>query len=201
MSEIKPKARQTNIVIQKMEEEVLIYDLKTDQAFALNSTSAMVWQLCDGHNSISEIADKMTVKLKEIVSEDLVWLALEKLKKQKLLEDDLATPFAGIARREVVRRVGTASLIALPLIGTLVAPSAANAQSTSCSTAIPPSSPPGTGGLQCRCSCSVPIGSSCGAGLVIDGCNSGCTCTRTNNCSSVTNPTNPIFNTALGSCG
>ena len=159
MSKIKPLARRGEIVIQEMGDEILIYDLRTDKAFALNTTSSMVWQSSDGSNSISDIAEKMTVELKDFVSEDLVWLALERLKKENLIEDEIVTPFAGISRREVIRRVGTASLIALPIIGTLVAPLAVHAQSVGCTTG------PSGRALGCPCTaigqCAPPSASRC----------------------------------------
>lgn len=147
MPEIKPLARRNEIVTQEMGDEVLIYDLKSDKAFALNSTSSAIWQYCDGKNSISDIAQKMSVELKESVSEDLVWLALEGLKKEKLIENEneLTSPFVGISRRQVIRQIGTTSLIALPIIGALVAPLAIHAQSAGCST--------GASGRALNCPC------------------------------------------------
>lgn len=126
MSQIKPKARQTKIVVQEFGNEILIYDLRANKSFALNETSSIVWQHCDGKNTIADIAGKMTLELEESVSEELVWLALEKLKKEKLIEDDknFVTPFKTSSRREVIRRVGMASLVALPIISSLVAPTA-----------------------------------------------------------------------------
>lgn len=131
MSTIKPLARKNDIVLQEFDEEFLLYDLKLNKAFALNSTSSRVWQNCDGKNTVSEIADKLSVELKELVSEDLVWLTLEKLKKEKLIDDnsDFVSPFDTISRREVIRRVGVGSLVALPVIASLIAPSAIYAAS------------------------------------------------------------------------
>jgi hypothetical protein len=43
----KPISRQSNVVVQEIEGEVLIYDLKVNQAYCLNQTSALVFQLCD----------------------------------------------------------------------------------------------------------------------------------------------------------
>lgn len=60
MSKIKPLARSADIVVQEFGNEVLIYDLRINKAFNLNETSTLVWQLCDGHKSISEIADDLT---------------------------------------------------------------------------------------------------------------------------------------------
>ena len=73
----------------------------------------------------------MSVKLKTLVSEDLVRLALEGMKKDNLLEnaDELTNRFAGLSRREAVKKVGLASMAILPVITGLIAPTAANAAS------------------------------------------------------------------------
>jgi hypothetical protein len=47
-----------------------------------------------------------------------------------LIENEITPPFDRVSRREVIRRIGTASLVALPVIVSLVAPSAVHAQST-----------------------------------------------------------------------
>lgn len=64
-----PLFRQDNIVIQELENELLIYDLNRNKVFCLNETSAMVWQLCNGHNSILEISRLMSEKLKTNIPE------------------------------------------------------------------------------------------------------------------------------------
>lgn len=126
-----PKARQNEIVVQEMNDEVLIYDLQTHKAYCLNKTSALIWQFCDGTKTVADISRALTGKLKHFVPEDLIWLALDGLKKDNLLDQsqEIAIDFQGLSRREVIRKVGLASLVALPAIASLVAPTAANAQS------------------------------------------------------------------------
>lgn len=118
--------------MQEFENEVLIYDLNINKAFCLNQTSALVYQLADGTKTVSEISELMSKRLKTLVSEDLVWLALDGLKKDNLLEnaDEVFKHFTGLTRREVVKRVGLASMVMLPLITSVVAPKAAMAQSS-----------------------------------------------------------------------
>jgi hypothetical protein len=130
----RPTSRKANIVIQEFESELLIYDLNINRAYCLNQTSAMVYQLSDGTRTITEIADEMSVKLRAKVTEDLVWFALAHLKKDNLLEntEQLSIPFDGLSRREVVKRVGLASVVMLPVISSIVAPRAANAASSAC---------------------------------------------------------------------
>ncbi len=128
----KPLGRRSNIVVQQTGDELLIYDLNIHKAFCLNETSAMVWQLCDGKNTASDISVKMSQRLGTLVSEDLVWLALDQFVSDSLLESGemVVSHLAGVARREMIRKVGLASLIALPFISSVIAPKAAAAQST-----------------------------------------------------------------------
>lgn len=128
---IRPVSRKENIVVQELENELLVYDLKTNKAFCLNETSAIVFQLCDGQKAVAEISDLMGRKLKTLVSEDFVRLALHELKRDGLLENahDYEDYFAGMSRRELVKKVGLASITALPIVSSVVAPNAAMAQS------------------------------------------------------------------------
>jgi hypothetical protein len=118
-----PLARTANIVVQELGNEVLIYDLKTHKAFNLNETSSIVYKACNGSASFEELKSKYKF------TDDIIFLALDELKKQNLIAEDYDSPFAGISRREVIRKVGLASMIALPAIASLVAPTAAGAQS------------------------------------------------------------------------
>lgn len=126
-----PLSRKDNIVIQEFDNEILIYDLMKNKALCLNQTSAMVWQECDGTKSVAEISLILSKKFKTNISEEIVWLALNQFKKDSLLEknNEFTTPLDGLSRREVVKRIGFASMIALPLISSVVAPSAVQAQS------------------------------------------------------------------------
>lgn len=131
---INPKARSSQILIQELAKELLIYDLTINKAFSLNETCAMVWRECDGVQSIDEITEKLILKTRGLINREVVWLALESLKKENLLLDDVEIPilFNGLNRREVIRKVGFASMVAIPLITSLIAPFAANAQSVVC---------------------------------------------------------------------
>lgn len=133
-----PKSRKENLVVQELEGEVLIYDLEKNKAFCLNETSALVWKLCDGNTSVSDLSEDLSKKLNSPVNEDLVWLALEQLKKEKLIENEIGTPtgFEGLSRREVVKKVGLGAMVALPIVASMVAPTSVYAQA-SC---LPPGS-------------------------------------------------------------
>jgi hypothetical protein len=55
-----PLSRKMSIVIQPAENELLIYELVNKQAFSLNQTSAMVYEICDGTKSIREITQSIS---------------------------------------------------------------------------------------------------------------------------------------------
>lgn len=120
-----PQARIKDIVVQNLGNEMLVYDLKTNKLYNLNETSAKVFNACNGETSFAEL------KTKYKFTDNLIYLALDELKANELLEDYKSNHFAGLSRREVIKKVGLASMIALPLISVMVAPTAAHAQSTS----------------------------------------------------------------------
>ena len=64
------------------------------------------------------------------ISEDFVWLALDQFKKDKLIAAEYQSVFQGMSRREVIRKVGFASMVALPIVASMIAPTSANAAST-----------------------------------------------------------------------
>lgn len=120
-----PAARNTNIVVQNLGQEILIYDLNTHRAVGLNETSSRIYQACDGRTSFDELKNEYGL------SDEILFLALEQLKANNLLAEDAtySSPFAGMKRRDVIRRAGLASMIALPVIYSVVAPTSANASS------------------------------------------------------------------------
>jgi hypothetical protein len=126
-----PQVRHENIVVKDLENEVLIYDLTSHKAYTLNETSAIVWNLCDGKTSVPQITQQLAKQLNMPVGEEIVWLALDSFKKENLLTDseNIEIDYQGLSRRQVIRKVGLASMIALPIVSSLIAPSASYASS------------------------------------------------------------------------
>jgi hypothetical protein len=124
-----PVARKSGLVVQEMPDEVLVYDLNTNKAHCLNQTAASVWKACDGKTTVSQIATNFG----KGINEDLVWLAIDQLSENHLLESQVAPRFAGQSRRDVIKKIGLASVVAVPVIASLVAPqNALAAQSCNC---------------------------------------------------------------------
>lgn len=143
-----PTARTNGLVVQDVPDEVLVYDLESNKAHCLNQTAAMVWRACDGKTSVPEIARLIGSQTGEKVSDDLVWLAIDQLQENSLLEAQIQSKFAGQSRREALKRIWMASMIALPIIASLAAPKSVMA-SSSCGCAA--ENDPGLCGLTAGC--------------------------------------------------
>ena len=159
MSVYYPQARHTDLVVQDMPGEVLVYDLSNNKAHCLNETSAFVWKSCDGTNSIVDIVKMLEKTAGGKVNEDLVWLAIDQLNEKGLLQAGTSTPFAGQARRDVLKKIGLASVIAIPVIASLVAPRNALASlSCACTTN---SQCLGKSGCASTTNCNLGVGGQC----------------------------------------
>ena len=114
-----PKARTSEIIEQETNNELLIYDLRNNKAYSLNETSKTVYKACS-NQTFSEL------KRLHKFTDDLIYLALDELSANNLLEEEYkSNNFAGLSRREVIRKVGLATMVALPVIAAIAAPSAA----------------------------------------------------------------------------
>jgi hypothetical protein len=139
----RPIARKTGLVVQEVPDEVLVYDLESNKAHCLNQSAAMVWRSCDGNNSVADIAKLVESQAGGKVTEDFVWLAIDQLSENNLLEQQITTGFAGQSRREAIKKIGLASMVAIPVIASLVAPqSALAANSCNCNNASQCATPP-----------------------------------------------------------
>ena len=127
---ILPKARSNNIIVLNLEKELLVYDLSANKAFSLNETSSIVYQNSDGKTSFAEL------KAKYKFSDELIFFALDELEKERLIETDqnYQSPFEKLSRREVVKKVGLSTILAIPVIFSVIAPKAINAASGNCVT-------------------------------------------------------------------
>lgn len=141
-----PVARTQGLVTQAVMGEMLVYDLQSHKAHCLNRPAALVWGCCDGRTSLSQAARKVQAELGVPVSDEIVLYALGQLDAFRLLQADeqerafltasqARTPGTpgkpGMSRRDFIRKAGitTAVAITVPVIASIVAPTAAQAAS------------------------------------------------------------------------
>lgn len=131
-----PRARTEDLVIQEAGGETLIYDLTTDNAHCLNPTAALIWDRCDGVRSADDIKVDIERTFGASVDSGFVPLAIEMLSEKGLLVGTDPRPGPRESRRTMLRKIGLASAVALPVIASIVAPTSVLA-SVSCACVNP----------------------------------------------------------------
>jgi hypothetical protein len=122
MSELNPKVRRDDLLLESLPSELLVYDRREHNAYCLNAPSASVFRRADGTRSVAEIARAVSDDLATPFGEDLAWTALEELSKNGLLETPLPLTPGGESRRSVL---AAGAAVVLPLVMAVVAPTPA----------------------------------------------------------------------------
>jgi Coenzyme PQQ synthesis protein D (PqqD)/UPF0506 len=116
------------IIVQDVFGELLIYDLERDVVRRLNRVAAAIWRECDGHQNVAEIVRALAPQFEGQVNEQVVLLTLRRFSRSHLLAEpppEILDPNR-VARRDLIKRLGTA---ALPLVTSMAVPTAAQAAS------------------------------------------------------------------------
>jgi hypothetical protein len=123
-----PRSIQRDILVQVVGEETVLYDEVRKEAFCLNETSSVVWQLADGQKTVAQIGELLSVRFQIEISQSLVLFALQELRKRGLLEQPLLIETTHVvSRRSLLRALGPCSALLIPSIAAIVAPTAAQA--------------------------------------------------------------------------
>ena len=117
-----PLSRREDLIVEEVDDEVLVYDQRTDRAHCLSGPAARVWQACDGRTGRDELGAMLEL------DPDTVARAIDELESCDLLD---AGPAVGVTRRQATAKfakVGAAAASA-PLIYSIMAPTPALAAS------------------------------------------------------------------------
>src|SRR6266513_714885 len=114
-----------------------LFDHQQQQAYALNTTSALVWQHCDGQTTPEQLMELVRQKfnVSRAEGEQLTWLALDELGKANLLDAEVARPrppSSKLTRRQMLTTFATAgaALAVVPMVALVTAPARAEALPT-----------------------------------------------------------------------
>lgn len=160
MTNTLPSAKTENIVIQSLEGELLIYDLIKNNAYCLNETAAAVYKACDGATTFESL------KAQNNFTDELIFLALDNLNREDLITGDFVPSPNGMNRREIIRILGKTSLLAMPIISSIAAPTPAMAAST-CSGTLAPGTILGCTQTEPQCLAMFQMCASCSTSAVI----------------------------------
>jgi len=129
VSALKPK--RIDAFKTKLRDELLVYDPETHRGHCLNRSASLIWLACDGKTAVSEIAARVAAETPLGIDEPLVWFALVKLDRAGLLSngETLSHKIQAPTRRAILRRLGTAAALALPVVMSMLVPTPARAAS------------------------------------------------------------------------
>jgi hypothetical protein len=133
MESLGPRARTNRIVTRDLGDELLVYDLERHKAYCLNRVAMQVFRHCDGETTIPDMALRIGNVLGIPVGEEAIRLGLARLEKAHLLDDPVGlTPHS--SRREMLRTLGRAAVVVVPLVTAITVPTSAEAANTGCVT-------------------------------------------------------------------
>ena len=105
-----------------------VFDHHQQQAYALNTTSALVLQHCDGRTTPEQLMEllRRNFNVSAAKAEQLTWLALNELGKANLLEAEVARPrplSSTLTRRQMLTTFATAgaALAVVPMVALVTA--------------------------------------------------------------------------------
>lgn len=195
-----PAARSDGLLVQKVGDEAVVYDLDTKEAHCLKPLAAFVFDASDGSATFGELAKRAGAEVDPAVTDEQVVEAVAQLQEVGLLTAPslLVVDGNGVSRREMMRRVGYAGAAATVGTGLVM--------SIGAPTALAACSNQPTG---CNCTQNHPDCASnhCCSGNGNERCNVGC-CASDNNgtecqCNTTTHTCNSIpqpTNCCLGTC-
>lgn len=122
-----PRARRKALVVEHLGDETLVYDLQSHQAHRLDAIAAAVWRRCDGKASPEDIAAAIAERGARLEPRE-VEATLVALADAGLLVDVVASRKRGAP---VSRRRAAAAVVA-GAVTTILAPTVAQAVSTTC---------------------------------------------------------------------
>jgi hypothetical protein len=118
--------RRDDVLSKSVQDELIVYDLSQFQSHCLESSVAAIWEMCDGHTTVAEMAQRLQV------SEDVVGLGLRRLEKIGLMNSPRVAWTLSLSRREL--GVQAAALGGLAVLSALLpTPAEAGSKSASCS--------------------------------------------------------------------
>jgi hypothetical protein len=169
-----PLARSSDLIVEELGDEVLVYDTNNDRAHSLSAEAAKVWRHCNGSTSTEDLSSQVGLGLETVNA------ALVELSACELLEVKPTISTAGSTRREATIKFAKlgAAVASAPLIISVAAPPAAFAVTfNQCNAFNTSSNDCGAGGPSAGCKS---IGCCCCTPANCGGCNKFCSDTFAN---------------------
>jgi Coenzyme PQQ synthesis protein D (PqqD) len=127
--QVLPPARTDRLLIERLPDETLVYDLDRQKAHCLNQTAALIWKHCDGKTTIRDVTLILQEQFGPKVKQEVVLFGLDQLQRARLIDRSSirSSSKPGFSRRELIKKIGLAASV--PLIVSVIAPTASAAAS------------------------------------------------------------------------
>lgn len=130
IDEARPVARTEGLIVEEVDGDVVLYDTERNKAHALNPLAARIWKHCDGERTVTDLTDLLAAD----TPNDAVVNCLSQLERLHLLDAGSLGNVEGrvLSRRHLLRKVAigaAAAAVVLPMVTSIVAPSAQAAAS------------------------------------------------------------------------
>ena len=126
--------KRTTVATTASKDGLDLFDHQRQQAYALNTTSALVLQHCDGQTTPEQLMEllRQNCDVSCAEAEQLTWLALDELGRANLLEAEVARPYplsSNLTRRQMLTTFATAgvALAVVPMVALVTAQTKAQA--------------------------------------------------------------------------
>ncbi len=113
--------RKSDLIVQKLGEDIIVYDRSSHRAHSLNRTAALVFEKLDGKKDLAALTRDLGKALGSASKKQIVDAAVN-----ELAAADLLRPGAHLPRRSVLRGLAAGLL---PVVVSITVPPAASAQS------------------------------------------------------------------------
>jgi len=125
------KPKRIGATKQKLQNELLVYDPATHRGHCLNKSASLIWQACDGEATVLGITERLARETGSEIDEAMVLFGLSKLDKAGLLENagTVCRKIQPPTRRDILRRLGSVAVIALPAVMSMLVPTPTSAAS------------------------------------------------------------------------
>src|SRR5438552_6906944 len=121
--------QQRKLIARTIGDELLLFDEETSTAHCLNGIAGEMWMACEGRSSAADVTDFLRSRWPDM-KEDVVGASLSHMAAAGLLEETEEQEIVSMSRRDLVRKLGLAAAVALPIVVTSVLiPPAASAAS------------------------------------------------------------------------
>ncbi len=111
--------QQRKLIARTIGDELLLFDEETSTAHCLNGIAGEMWMACEGRSSAATVTEFLRPRWPHI-EEEVVWASLSKLAAAGLLEETTVRENISTGRRELIRKLGFAAAVALPIVVTSV---------------------------------------------------------------------------------